>query len=108
LKTTLEGDFLTTYLVELSQTASKELDKLDKETRKSIHKKIFTKLGENPYNAEYEGDGIWELKGQNFRAYYTIKEGVVFVDLVEFKGKVMVHKIGTKNSQDRDLSRLKR
>lgn len=94
------------YFIEFTEKADKELNSLmDKRLRKNIWNKI-QQLKTNPKKGKHLFKNIYELKAKNYRIYYELFRGIVVIAKVEYKGKLMVKRIGTKNTQKRDVRKV--
>ena len=51
---------------------------------------------------------VWELRHRNIRIYYSIEGQFIVVEEVAYEGTVLVHRLGTKNRQKRDIAEVKR
>jgi mRNA-degrading endonuclease RelE of RelBE toxin-antitoxin system len=91
------------YLVEFEEGVEKDIYKIrDNVLIKDIYKKIG-ELSTNPMKGKHLFDNLYELKSKNYRVYYYVFKGIVEIEKVVYDGKVKVNKLGTKDSQKRDL-----
>lgn len=94
------------YLIEFSPIVEKQLKKLDENTRFILLKKIY-KLEINPIDKKHLiSKDYYELKHKNYRVYYKVMHGIILVEKVTYKGRVIIERLGTKNSQKKDIGRL--
>jgi mRNA-degrading endonuclease RelE of RelBE toxin-antitoxin system len=96
------------YRIVFLEIAEKELLKLDKELQHNISTKIIKKLAVNPKQGKHLFKDFWEIKAQNYRLYYSIKDDAIVIEKIEYEGEVTIHKIGTKDSQKRDVKSISR
>ena len=95
------------YIIDYTLIVERQLLKLDKTTRDIILRKI-NKLQTTPSKrGKHLTKNLYELKHKNYRVYYVIFHGVVVIDKITYQGKVIVAKIGTKNTQKKDVKELK-
>ena len=91
------------YYVEFEEGVAKDISKLkDNVLIKDIYSKIGA-LALNPIKGKHLFDNLYELKAKNYRVYYRVFKGVVEIEKVVYDGKVSVNKLGSKDSQQRDL-----
>lgn len=94
------------YRIEIGETANKELSKIkDKKLQKNIKNKI-KQLKYNPKKGKHLFKNFYELKAKNYRIYYVIYKGIIVIEDIEYSGKAIIRKIGTKDSQKRDIKSL--
>lgn len=95
------------YHIEFRETANKDIFSLkDKE----LIKNIINKIGElryNPTKGKHLFKNCYELKAKNYRVYYFIYKGILVIAQIEYAGKVRIERLGTKDSQERDIQSLK-
>lgn len=95
------------YLIEIGETAQKQISKLkDRILQKNIKNKI-KQLKYNPKKGRHLFKNCYELKANNYRVYYKVYRGIIVVEQIKYSGKVKIEKLGTKNSQKRDLKFLR-
>jgi len=95
------------YFIEISETAEKQLSKIkDRRLKSNILNKIKS-LESNATKGKYLFKNYYELKSMNYRIYYSVYKGIVIIKNITYIGKIKVNKIGTKNSQERDLQSLR-
>lgn len=91
------------YFIEFEEGVTKDISKIkDPVLIKDIYSKISA-LADNPTKGKYLFDNLYELKSKNYRVYYRIFKGIVEIEKVVFQGKIHINKVGSKDSQQRDL-----
>ena len=81
------------FSVELSQRASKFLEKLDNHIREKIEKRL-TKLGGNPVPSDskfvlrHDGDKVFRYRIGDYRALYKVKDKVVLVTKIDKRARI--------------------
>lgn len=94
------------YLVEMTERADKNISKLDNGIQENIKNKI-RQLSKNPRKGKHLYKNFYELRAKNFRIYYELFRGIIVIEKIKYDGKVQVQKVGTKNTQKRDVRRMK-
>jgi hypothetical protein len=91
------------YYIEYEEGVKKSIIKIrDNVLIKDIFAKI-DELEDNPRKGKHLFDNLYELKAKNYRIYYRIFKGIVEIEKIVYEGKVTVNKVGSKDSQQRDL-----
>jgi putative addiction module killer protein len=103
------------YFIILKENAKFFLDSLDKSTKSKIENAI-NKLQEDPFT---KGKMLGSLNsgvpflekrlffGPGYRIYYSVLSGRIYIDSVQYAGKVHVLQIGNKKTQKKDILNAK-
>ncbi len=103
------------YFIILKENAKVFLDALDSSTRNKLENAI-NKLQDDPFT---KGKMLGSLNsgvpflekrlffGPGYRIYYSILSGRIYINSVEYAGKVHVLQIGDKKTQNKDISKAK-
>lgn len=97
---------MITYFVHISPEAQKKLDKLDKESRINIFKKIEKLKGGQINNKDHIRGNLFEFYSDSHRVYYFVFRGMVVISDIVYDGKILIKDVGTKNTQKKDIKRL--
>lgn len=93
------------YYIEFSELFKEQIKKIkDKELRNNILNKV-NQLKDNPKKGKYLKENLYELKAKNYRIYYRIYRGIVEFVKISYPGYINVERIGTKDSQNRDIKK---
>jgi mRNA-degrading endonuclease RelE of RelBE toxin-antitoxin system len=99
------------YKVKVEKSVQKYIEKLGTKQH-SYFKKRFEKL-------QYDKKGyrllsvsknieLWELRSLSHRVYYTVENGFIVIDNIEYEGNIRVRDHSNKNQQQRTINKLKK
>jgi len=104
------------YFVDFSEKAKEDLNGFQHNIAEYIEKILRKELQDNPTNkGRYLGKSqltrltYWEKRffaHGGFRAYYTISNGDVTIEMIIYDGKVIVDRVSNKKDQKKMLKRL--
>jgi len=101
------------FYLEISENAKKQIRRLPSDVEKRVLSKL-SELKDNPrigkplIRSKKFGTMLWEVRlfSPGLRIYYTIHEGVIIIENIDYAGKVRIHCMGDKRSQRRDIDGL--
>jgi len=50
---------------------------------------------------------LWELRCSSHRVYYTVENGFIVIENIEYDGDINISHAGNKNTQKKDINKLK-
>jgi len=99
------------YILKVSKEVTRKLKSLPNNERQSLKKQIL-ELEINPRIGKHidtdKKSELWELKFQSHRIYYTIENKFLVINNITYEGSVAVNKFGNKNTQKKDIKKLKK
>ncbi len=108
------------YYLDINDKVKIFLKGLDKKTQRIITRKIID-LSKHPFNNNTKilgknktGDGLFcELKHNEIRIYFKVIGGLIIIDNIKYKGKIIVddvqsHKTGKGGKQQKYINKKKK
>jgi len=96
------------YKVKIEKHVSNYIRKLD---NKEYFLKRFKKLETNKKGYRlldtHKSIELWELRSKSHRVYYTVENGFIVINTIEYDGTISVCDAGNKNKQTRAINKLK-
>ena len=99
------------YRVKVEKDVVKYLKKLGT-SQYSYFKRRFKKLQDDKRGYRLLSKSgrieLWELRSLSHRVYYTVENGFIVIDNIEYEGNISVLTCSNKNQQQRTIDKLKR
>jgi len=99
------------YKVKIEKQVFKYINKLGRKEELSF-KKRFDELQHNKKGYRlldvFKNIELWELRCSSHRVYYTVENGFIVIENIEYDGNINVDKAGNKNTQNKDIVFLKK
>jgi mRNA-degrading endonuclease RelE of RelBE toxin-antitoxin system len=99
------------YKVKIEKQVFKYISKLGNK-EESYLKKRFDALTNNKKGYRildvYKNVELWELRCSSHRVYYTVENGFIVIENIEYDGNIVVEKASHKNTQQKYINDIKK